>query len=235
MDSKNIGLYILYFGFILFGPILLMFPLWTKILNIENGKTKILTLHIGKTKIITNQKSVASALLTIAVLFCLDYILPIPFFTFIVIFIISAFLSEKLQIIDRGELIVSDSIQIKNELKATLDKIKLSVSSIENLSLELEAKSTELNEKSAYSNSLDGDIKKKLNEYESWKNLSEDEKQLFVSAVDKTVNKKGTFTFLKVVIGSVILNLVASFVWSILGNPDKQTLLQFLKQLLGIE
>jgi len=235
MDAKQIALIILYIIFSCFGPILLMFPLWTKILNIKNGKQKILTLHIGSTRVITNQKSVVSVLWSIAILFCLDQILPIPFFTFIVIFILSALISQKMEVSDKGDFISTDSARIKEDLQETLGKIKNSISSIESLALELEAKNIEITEKGSFAKKLDTDIEAKLNEYQSWKNLSEEEKQLFISAVDKTVNKKGAINIIGIIAGSVILNLLANFIWSLLGNPDKPTLLEYLKHLLGIK
>lgn len=235
MKMNEIGLYILYIIVILFGPILLMFPIWTKLLKNKYGPQKILILHIGKTKIVSTQKILVTSLLTIAFLFCLDYILPIPFSTFILIFILSAVISNKLEIVDKGDFLATDSNQLKKELKDSLDKIKASISSIESLAVELETKSIELTEKGSHSKQLDKDIETKLNEYESWKKLSEEEKQLFISAVDKTVNKKGTINFIVIVIGSIALNLAANLIWSLMGNPDKPTLLDFLKYVFGIK
>lgn len=228
-NTIEIILYI--FGIILI-PIIFVLPLLIKISKIKNAKNKIITLHLGKTKIITTKSSFLSLIFSVVLIFIMDNFVPIPFFLYLILIFVSIALGKNLQIIDKGEIITVDSNQIKSDLNETLSKIKISISAIEKLAFELESKNTEITEKGNHAKELDSSIASKLSEYETAKNLSDEEKKLIMD-YQKSSNKKSLVSLLGIVIGSILLNLIANIIWAYFGNPDKTTLTESLMSLFG--
>ncbi|NMH26484.1 hypothetical protein [Flavobacterium silvaticum] len=221
---------ILYFSILILVPIIFMLPLLIKVSKISNDKNKIITLHLGKTKIITTKNNIVSLIVSIVLIFIMDNIVPIPFFLYLILIYISFTVGRNIQIVDKGEMIAVDSKKIKTDLNETLAKIKSSISAIENLALELESKDSEITEKGNVAKELDSSIASKLSEYETAKNLSEEEKRLIMN-YQKSANRKGFFGLIGIVVGSILLNLIANIIWAYFGNPDKATLTEYLLSL----
>lgn len=109
-------------------------------------------------------------------------------------------------------------------------------SHIEELTVEIENRIIEVDEKQKLTQSLDEDINKKLKESEEWQNLSDSQKQLVINAAAEAINKKSISQNISFAVGAILLNLVATLIWTLFGNPGRKeladTLMTFLKSLL---
>jgi hypothetical protein len=210
-------------------PLITISPILYKLLiSFKKTKGEYVTIQIGKSAIISSKKTIIrSFYILIAVYFIGDFIPLIPFSGLIIAFIILSVVSQKMKI--SSDLKISSNNSLLEHLKESLKTIQTSISHIESLSVELESKKSELITKENDSIQLEEKISKQLEEYNELKNVTEKDKKQVIHLFKKAVSTRNPINILGVIIGSILLNIIASVLWSLAGNPTKEQMIEYIK------
>lgn len=115
------------------------------------------------------------------------------------------------------------------EVLASIDQISSKLAEtrghLEYLANIVRAKQTEVAAQEEIRKSLEASIAAKQREKGAWEDLTEEQRELLLTQI-RQAQKKGATATIMVVIGSIILNLVATLVWTLLGNPGKIEIVQ---------
>lgn len=126
------------------------------------------------------------------------------------------------------------SHQVVTALRETQKQIEAAKTHIEKLESQIHMRQFEVEATEVLRTSLRQDIEKKLGEVEAWQTLSEQQKTLFIQVTNEAMRKRSAFQMLGVVVGSIILNLTASVIWSLMGAPGQKGLQQTIQQFKSI-
>lgn len=102
---------------------------------------------------------------------------------------------------------------------------------LQRMSVLLESRGLELSEMENVRADLEASVKQNKKDAEAWAAISEESKAAFISSLKKE-NSKGKFWrgFLYVVVG-ISLNLLATFIWVMSGNPGQDEIIQLFSYL----
>lgn len=101
------------------------------------------------------------------------------------------------------------------------------------IAAELSSRQSELKASELLRTTLQEEIDGKLKEVEAWRALSEQQKTLFIQAARRAMRKYSIPQLLLIILGTIALNLVASWIWALLGAPGHQELLKNFDVLIG--
>ena len=104
---------------------------------------------------------------------------------------------------------------------------------IERIVNEIQVQKAELEEKTKISKELDAELNSKLEQYDSWKNLTDEQKKLVISAASEALDRRSVLNMVVVAFVTIFLNLAATVVWTLAGSPGKQELIDLFSKLFG--
>lgn len=211
-----------------FLPLLFLYWIDKKHLNSKNA-VSFYKIKIWNSSISLTRNALYQLIYWVCIFIFLDWILPIPISLPLVL--ISAFIAfslVKTNSSSNNSNSTSNSQDALSSLKDMQARLSSIQSHIEELAVEIENRKIEVDEKQKLTQSLDEDINKKLKESEEWKTLSESQKQLVINAAAEALNKKSVSQNISIVMGSILLNLVATLIWTLLGNPGRKELMDSL-------
>jgi hypothetical protein len=104
---------------------------------------------------------------------------------------------------------------------------------IERIVDEIQVQKAELEEKTKFSSELDAELNSKLEQYDSWKYLTEEQKNLVINAAREALSRRSVLNMFVVALVTVFLNLAATIVWTLAGSPGKQELLDLFSRFFG--
>jgi len=226
--------------FLLFGlsflPLLIFYFVDKKRIN-SKDKVSFYKIKIGNTSISLTRNALYQSIWWLCILYFLDFFLPLPIS--LPSILISAFIAISLVRASSNSSNSNFTSSTQNALSSLKDmqtRLSSIQSHIEELTVEIENRIIEVDEKQKLTQSLDEDINKKLKESEEWQNLSDSQKQLVINAAAEAINKKSISQNISFAVGAILLNLVATLIWTLFGNPGRKeladTLMTFLKSLL---
>ena len=127
----------------------------------------------------------------------------------------------------------SESTQdLLDNLQKMQNQINEAKKHIEFLATEALVKQNEVEEKGKLTESLDKQIGNKLEEYKEWEKLSENQKHLVLQAAKEAISLSTIKQQISFAAFTIILNLMATIVWVLVGSPGKETILEFFHNLL---
>jgi hypothetical protein len=118
--------------------------------------------------------------------------------------------------------LTGESQQLLDNLRRMQVDAENTRSHIVRLVEEVQLRQAELDEREKYRATIKIEIDEKLKEVEAWRDLSETQKNLVLATAKEAVNRKTSIQIAGVIIGSIILNLAANVVWSLMGQPSDQ-------------
>jgi len=78
---------------------------------------------------------------------------------------------------------------------------------------------------------LDREVQRNKQDAELWTSMSEEQRNAVSTVATNAISKNMRKDFWRGLARGVLLNILASFVWSLINNPSKQDFLKFLKDL----
>ncbi len=217
-------------------PLLIFYFVDKKRIN-SKDKVSFYKIKIGNTSISLTRNALYQSIWWLCILYFLDFFLPLPIS--LPSILISAFIAISLVRASSNSSNSNFTSSTQNALSSLKDmqtRLSSIQSHIEELTVEIENRIIEVDEKQKLTQSLDEDINKKLKESEEWQNLSDSQKQLVINAAAEAINKKSISQNISFAVGAILLNLVATLIWTLFGNPGRKeladTLMTFLKSLL---
>lgn len=187
-------------------------------------------IKIGNSSISLTRNALYQSIWWICILFFLDWMFPFPISLVSIImsgFIILSIAKASSNL--SSSTAASSTQDVLSSLRDMQTRLSGIQSHIEELAVEIENRKIEVDEKQKITQSLDQDINKKLKESEEWKNLSDSQKQLVINAAAEAINNKSFSQNISFVIGSVLLNLGATLIWTLFGNPGRKELIELFK------
>jgi hypothetical protein len=189
-------------------------------LNLGRAWQRLLSLEI------TPRKFVGFVLLVLPILF-LDRILGfIP--TNLLPLGLLVWVGYKL--FKRQSQLSTESQEILEALNGMTSKLGETRSYLEHVANLVRAKQLEIDDKDRIKSELEKQIGQKTRESEEWNELTGEQQELVIGAIRRS-QKKGLFGNAGIVIGSITLNIIASLIWTLLGNPGRDEVLRRLNDM----
>ena len=104
-------------------------------------------------------------------------------------------------------------------------------SHIEQLATEIQLKQVELEEKDKIKKSLHDEIENRLQEVKEWRNLSQKQKSLLIEAAQHALSRTSFFRVFGFVMSTVALNIAATVIWTLLGSPGTERLIELYEKI----
>lgn len=123
------------------------------------------------------------------------------------------------------------SSQLLEEINSMAEQLKAAHARVQQLAGEVELMQAELSRKQTFGESLDREIDSKLKEAKEWNNLTDEQKRLLVESVGEALSNKSVSRTAITIIGSIVLNIAATLIWTLLGSPGKNELLAWLTKM----
>jgi hypothetical protein len=140
--------------------------------------------------------------------------------------IIGNILNQNVQTGDQSQ----EVLDALTEMSSRLTESRLHLEHLANL---VKAKQIEVDEKERIRVELEKQIDEKSRETKELEKLSETQKELIVNVVRKS-QKPTVIDTTGIIISSVALNLLATLIWTIMGNPGKDELINQMKTLSNL-
>lgn len=121
------------------------------------------------------------------------------------------------------------TIAAVDQLQQIVDNLAQTRLHLEHLAQTVRQKQHEIQQKEELSKELDKTISEREKRSEAFLSLTEQQRDLLATAVKRS-QRKGVFSSTVVVIGSIALNIVATIIWSLLGNPGQSEMIDHAKQ-----
>ncbi len=102
---------------------------------------------------------------------------------------------------------------------------------LQSLASSIQTFQREITDKESKKRSLQAEIERQLREVEAWRQLSAEQKEVFVQAARQAMRQRSFLEVAAVVAGGLILNILASLVWVLIGSPGTDEVWSFLKRL----
>jgi hypothetical protein len=125
-----------------------------------------------------------------------------------------------------------DTHEVLENLEATTSTIGAVRSNLEHLIAKLSTAAADLATKEQQRAEIEGTISRLSKESEAFKTLTDQQKQLVAESFQVSF-KKSPVGVMGVVLGSVVLNLLATLIWTLMGNPGKDEIKAWLSSLAG--
>ncbi len=122
----------------------------------------------------------------------------------------------------------SQSQEVLSALDQISSKLADTRAHLEFLANSVRAKQTEVEAQEKIREAIEQDIAKGKLEKETWENFNEKQRALVLGQV-REAQRRGAVTTIIVGIGSIALNLVATLLWTLLGNPGKEQILRLTR------
>lgn len=123
-----------------------------------------------------------------------------------------------------------EAIEALNEMAANLNQSQIHVKQLINV---IKEKQLEIDEKESLFADLMSNIAEKEEEVTQWESLTQQQQDLLLQSV-KRAQSRGFFTASVAVVGSVILNLVATLLWTLMGNPGREAIIQRVSNIIEL-
>lgn len=123
-----------------------------------------------------------------------------------------------------------EAIEALNEMAENLSQSQIHVNQLINV---IKEKQLEIDEKERLFADLTSNIAEKEEEVAQWESLTQQQKDLLLQSVKKA-QSRGFFTAGVAVVGSVVLNLVATLLWTLMGNPGREAIIQRVSNLIEL-
>ncbi|GBL02584.1 hypothetical protein [Vibrio harveyi] len=166
---------------------------------------------------------------TVVSIWWLEWIMPLPLLP---IFLVALFFLFKKS--ESKYVVSKTSSQLLEEINSMADQLKTAHARVQQLAGEVELTQAELNRKQSFGESLDREIDSKLKEAEEWNSLTDVQKKLLVQSVGEVVSNKSVSRIVVAIVGSIVLNIAATLIWTLLGSPGKAELLTWFYELAAI-
>lgn len=163
---------------------------------------------------------------TVVSIWWLEWLMPLPLLP---IFLVALFF-----LFNRSEnknVASKTSSQLLEEINNMAEQIKAAHARVQQLAGEVELTQAELTRKQSFGESLDREIDSKLKEAKEWNNLTDEQKKLLVESVGEAVSSTSVSRIAVAIIGSIVLNIAATLIWTLLGSPGKDELLAWFSKL----
>ena len=184
-------------------------------------------LNLGKTwfRVLSSSFTVRQFIVTLIAIFpfaLFSGIFP-DFLVFPVILIVLGGLIYRFA--NQDSHLSEESKEILNALNEMTSKMSESGLFLEHLANLVRTKQLEIEQKEKIRTELENQIGEKSREKEAWDNLTAKQQDLVIQAIKKSQSRSIVLT-MGVLIGSVVLNIVATVIWTLLGNPGRDELLK---------
>lgn len=187
----------------------------------------LLRISVLDKSILLSQDRVARIFLAGFVYLWLDMFMP----TFVPLFVVTVLLMGLgLASIERvqPESLAKANASLLRRLKVMQSQIGDVRSQIQGLGIHLASQDRELQDKSQMRKQLDDEIEAKSGEAQFWQRLTEGERQIVATAAASVLPKpKKDNVFVGIFLGC-LASLLASVVWSLMGNPGAEKIYQRL-------
>lgn len=184
--------------------------------------------EVGGSQLSISKKALNNALIWLIPILWFSILIPF-FFLPVVIFPLWYIISRT-----KKKTVVSLSESTKS-LTANLTNMQAQIADahqhIERIVNEIQVQKSELEEKTKFSKELDTEINKKLEQYDTWKNLTEEQKKLVINAASEALARRSVLNMVIVALVTIFLNLAATIVWTLAGSPGKQDLIDLFSKL----
>ncbi len=94
---------------------------------------------------------------------------------------------------------------------------------------ELTLRSADLEDRTLRNRTLEEAISAKYREYESLRTLTDEQKRILISATGEVLNRRSAARTLAAAFIAVMLNLIATIIWTLAGSPGREKILQLFK------
>jgi hypothetical protein len=111
------------------------------------------------------------------------------------------------------------------EMSSKLTESRLHLEHLANL---VKAKQLEVDEKERIQRELEYQINKKAHESKELEKLTESQKELILKVIRKS-QRPSVLDSTGIILGSIALNIFATLIWTLLGNPGKDAIVNQLK------
>ncbi|EGQ8983014.1 hypothetical protein RV040_001435 [Vibrio alginolyticus] len=159
---------------------------------------------------------------TVLSIWWLEWIMPLPLLP---IFLVALFFLFNKNKNESKNIASKTSSQLLEEINSMAEQLKTAHARVQQLAGEVELTQAELTRKQDFGESLDREIDSKLKEAEEWNNLTDEQKKLLVQSVGEAVSNKSVSRIVVAIVGSIVLNIAATLIWTLLGSPGKDDLL----------
>ena len=145
------------------------------------------------------------------------------FFVFPIILIAIAYFLYRLA--NRESKLSDESKEVLDALNEMVSKVGESRLHVEHLANLVRTKQLEIEQKEKIRTELETQIGEKSREKEAWDNLTQKQQELVIQAIKKS-QSKNVVVNISIILGSLSLNIIATVIWTLLGNPGRDELIK---------
>jgi TolA-binding protein len=189
-------------------------------------------LQVGGSRLLITRRALLHLAVWAIPVIWLTVFLPTYFVLTLVAIPLLVFLRQTAQ---RSERPLSErSSQLLDNLKDIETQIEQARQHIELMATEIEARQVEVEEKTRMTRTLDEEIDAKLEQYEHWRSMNHEQKQLVIDAARQALSRRSAAQAFSTVLASIILNLVATLIWTLAGSPGRLELISVYNAALDL-
>ncbi|MCA0940863.1 hypothetical protein LCM28_13360 [Salipiger pacificus] len=180
----------------------------------------LIQFKVGENELIASKRLLQGAGILALALWWLEWILPLPLLPILLVTFLILFQRQVAQ-----DGLSASSGELLTEISSMAKQLETTHRRVQSLANQVKLAENEIQRKAQYQKTLDGEIEDRLKQVAEWKSLSDDQKRLFLDTVGEAVSRRSTYRIFLAIVSSIALNIVATLIWTLLGSPGKEDIL----------